>query len=58
MADRMDMATTISEKDFTSGKKMISSYKELEKGLHGILNGSGNIYQIELSALGIRLRGN
>jgi len=47
-----------SEKDFSSGKKKISSYKELEKGLHGILNGSGNIYQIELSALGIKAPGN
>jgi len=47
-----------SEKDFSSGKKTISSYKELEKGLHGILNGSGNIYQIELSALGIKPPGN
>jgi len=33
-------------------------YKALEKDLHGILNGSGNIYQIELSALGINPSGN
>jgi len=47
-----------SEKDFSTGKKSISNYKALEKDLHGILNGSGNIYQIELSALGINPSGN
>ena len=43
-----------SEKDFTSGStKNINSYKELKENFNSILNGSGNIYQIELSALGI-----
>lgn len=47
-----------SEKDFSAGKKGISSYGEFEKKLHSVLNGSGNIYQIELSALGIKSPGN
>ena len=42
-----------SEKDFSAQKKGISSYDELENDLHGTLNGSGNIYQIQLSSLGI-----
>ena len=47
-----------SEKDFSTGKKGVSSYEEFEKKLHSVLNGSGNIYQIELCALGIPLPGN
>jgi Tol biopolymer transport system component len=47
-----------SEKDFSAEKKGISNYEELEKKLHSVLNGSGNIYQIELSALGIPAPGN
>jgi WD40-like Beta Propeller Repeat len=43
-----------SEKDFSAQKKDISSYKELDDDLHGILNGSGNIYKIDLASLGIQ----
>lgn len=42
-----------SERDFSESDKTITTYQELESKLHGIMNGSGNIYQIELSALGI-----
>jgi hypothetical protein len=42
-----------SERDFTAGgKKDLHSFRELKNNLHGILNGSGNIYQIDLSAVG------
>jgi len=44
-----------SEKDFTvDTTKNISSFKDLKNGFQSILNGSGNIYQIELSALGLK----
>jgi len=44
-----------SEKDFTSDStKKFSSFKELKKNFHSVMNGSGNIYQIELSALGLK----
>jgi WD40-like Beta Propeller Repeat len=44
-----------SEKDFSAASsKALSSYKELKQNFNGILNGSGNIYQVELSALGIK----
>ena len=44
-----------SEKDFSAGLSSgISSYKNLKENFNSILNGSGNIYQIELSALGIK----
>ena len=43
-----------SERDFTMlPNRPRLTYAEMEKGLHSILNGSGNIYQIELSALGL-----
>lgn len=46
-----------SEKDFTTQPiNGFRNYKELEQQLHGIYNGSGNIYQVELSALGIELK--
>jgi Tol biopolymer transport system component len=49
---------------FWSSERGISStrpekpvtYQELEKGMHGILNGWGNIYQIELSAIGLGVK--
>ena len=49
---------------FWSSERGISStrpekpvtYQELEKGMHSILNGWGNIYQIELSAIGLGAR--
>ncbi len=43
-----------SEKDFSDKKEPIDNYEMLEQGLHSILNGSGNIYQIELKALDLR----
>jgi len=44
-----------SERDFSAGpRKAITSFGELKKNFHSILNGSGNIYQIELSALGLK----
>ena len=44
-----------SEKDFSAGaKKSITSFKDLKKNFHSTLNGSGNIYQIELSAVGLK----
>jgi len=43
-----------SERDFSAGRKRLASYEELQHGLHGTLNGSGNIYRIPLGALGIR----
>lgn len=42
-----------SEKDFSAGKKGVSNYLELEKALRSVCNGSGNIYQIDLSTLDI-----
>ena len=42
-----------SERDFSLPGKTITGYQELENKLHGIKNGSGNIYQIELGAFGI-----
>jgi len=43
-----------SERDFSATQEQVKDYKELEKNLHSILNGSGNIYQIELSALDMK----
>lgn len=44
-----------SEKDFSAGSSNAGvSYKELKQNFNGIFNGSGNIYQIELKALGIK----
>jgi WD40-like Beta Propeller Repeat len=44
-----------SEKDFSAGaSKGLSNYKELKQNFNSILNGSGNIYQIELSSIGIK----
>jgi len=44
-----------SERDFSAQPwKGLSSYKELEENFYGILNGSGNIYQVELEAVGIK----
>jgi hypothetical protein len=44
-----------SEKDFTaSGDTTINNYKTLYENFQSILNGSGNIYQIELNALDIK----
>ena len=46
-----------SEKDFTKQPSQgLKNYQELEDNLHGIYNGSGNIYQVELQALGIELK--
>ena len=42
-----------SEKDFSVHKKPLASYQELETNLRSLLNGSGNIYQVELKGLGI-----
>jgi hypothetical protein len=43
-----------SERDFTTRPwKGLTDYQELKKNLRGTLNGAGNIYQIELKALGI-----
>lgn len=43
-----------SEKDFTATQSQISDYRALEKNLHGILNGSGNIYSIEIKDLDLK----
>jgi len=44
-----------SERDFTAGdKKDLKTYRSLKDDLHNILNGSGNIYQIDLSVLGLK----
>lgn len=43
-----------SEKDFSATQEQLRDYHTLENSLHGILNGSGNIYQIELSALDMK----
>ncbi len=44
-----------SERDFTvDTAKKNKTFKDLQKNLHSILNGSGNIYQIDLSALGLK----
>jgi hypothetical protein len=40
-----------SERDFSTEQDRINDYKTLEKKLHSTLNGSGNIYQIELNSL-------
>ncbi len=43
-----------SEKGFVMPRDSTTfTYQQLEDHLHSILNGSGNIYQIELSALGV-----
>lgn len=43
-----------SERDFSANStSVINSYKQLKENFNSVLNGSGNIYQIELSALGI-----
>ncbi len=44
-----------SERDYTYPQgAMPSNFQELKRRFHGTLNGSGNIYQIELSALGLK----
>ncbi len=44
-----------SERDFTFGKnKELTNFKNLKKNFNGILNGSGNIYQRDLSAWGLK----
>lgn len=44
-----------SERDFSQATRTSSySYEELTNNFRSVLNGSGNIYQIELSALGIQ----
>jgi hypothetical protein len=43
-----------SERDFSATESSVKDYPALEKNLHGILNGSGNIYQIELKALNMK----
>jgi Tol biopolymer transport system component len=43
-----------SEKDFSAKQSQISDYHALEKNLHGVLNGSGNIYSIEIKELDLK----
>ena len=44
-----------SERDFTFGKsKELTNFKDLKKNFNSVLNGSGNIYQIDLSVLGLK----
>src|SRR5579871_3437548 len=43
-----------SERDFSVQDTLMRDYKKLSDHLHSILNGSGNIYQIELSALDLK----
>lgn len=44
-----------SERDFSFGREAkIASYQELKRNFSGILNGSGNIYRIEFSALNLQ----
>jgi Tol biopolymer transport system component len=43
-----------SEKDFSATGGQISDYPTLEKNLHGVLNGSGNIYSIEVKELDLK----
>lgn len=43
-----------SERDFSTRQESIKDYPTLEKNLHGILNGSGNIYWVELKSLDLR----
>ena len=43
-----------SEKDFSATQGQLSDYPSLEKNLHGILNGSGNIYCIEIRDLDLK----
>lgn len=43
-----------SERDFSMQDSVVHDYKSFSNDLHGILNGSGNIYQIERSVLGLR----
>ena len=40
-----------SEKDFSATQSQISDYPTLERYLHGVLNGSGNIYCVEIKDL-------
>jgi len=43
-----------SERDFSVNGAAIKDYSTLEANLHSILNGSGNIYQVNISALPIQ----
>jgi Tol biopolymer transport system component len=43
-----------SEKDFSATQSQISDYPALEKYLHSVLNGSGNIYCIEIKDLDLQ----
>ena len=43
-----------SERDFSASKKPITKYTDLKHDLDGVLNGAGNIYQVELKMLGIK----
>jgi Tol biopolymer transport system component len=43
-----------SEKDFSATQGQISDYPALEKNLHSVLNGSGNIYCIEIQDLDLK----
>lgn len=43
-----------SEKDFSAQPHDTMTFKQLKNNFHSILNGSGNIYQVELAALGIK----
>jgi len=43
-----------SEKDFSATQSQLSDYPSLEKNLHGVLNGSGNIYCIEIKDLDLK----
>jgi Tol biopolymer transport system component len=43
-----------SEKDFSAVEGQISDYLTLEKNLHSVLNGSGNIYCIEIKDLDLK----
>ena len=43
-----------SEKDFSATQSQISDYPTLERYLHGVLNGSGNIYCIEIKDLDLK----
>lgn len=43
-----------SERDFSSNKKPITKYGDLKRDLNSVMNGSGNIYQIELNSIGLK----
>jgi Tol biopolymer transport system component len=43
-----------SERDFSVQDSVLCDYQVLNDHLHGILNGSGNIYQLSLEAIGLK----